>query len=229
LTLCRQIDDAWGTAFALLVLGMIAILTGDSPRGMALSAQSKALFERLGDRQAVTILLVNLGIASRNLGDAQGSAEAAFEDIVAVARETNDPTCMAVALQHLGQLAGQRGEWTRAAALLRDSLEAYLEVSETYIASFGLLEDSARVAMARAEPERAARLLGAAAAQRDALATPVQPSQRSAYEAVVGDVRAVLGGRFAAEWTRGRAMSLDDAIEEARAVSPPAISPAEGL
>ena len=82
--------------------------------------------------------------------------------------------------------------------------------------------------MARAEPERAARLLGAAAAHRDALATPVQPFQRSAYEAVVGDVRAVLSDRFAAEWMRGRTMSLHDTIEEARAVAAPAVALTKG-
>jgi hypothetical protein len=75
------------------------------------------------------------------------------------------------------------------------------------------LEGLAAVAVAQAQPERAARLFGAAEGLREAMGAPLPPSDRAEYDRDVAAARTALGEEaFAAAWQAGRAMSLDDAV-----------------
>ena len=75
------------------------------------------------------------------------------------------------------------------------------------------LENLAYVALGQGEPERAARLLGAAAALRAARWTPILPVDRPEHEDQVARTRAALGEpAFTAAWVAGRAMTLEDAL-----------------
>ena len=72
----------------------------------------------------------------------------------------------------------------------------------------------------RGEPERAARLYGAAASLRDRLRAPAGPADRGAQDRIRAEVRAALGEqRFAAAWSEGGAMSLSEAARELAGVS----------
>jgi hypothetical protein len=60
------------------------------------------------------------------------------------------------------------------------------------------------------------RLLGAAAAMRGEIGTPLPIVDRAAIEDAMATARAVLGeASFAAAWTAGQALSLEQAITEA--------------
>jgi DNA-binding NarL/FixJ family response regulator len=80
------------------------------------------------------------------------------------------------------------------------------------------------VAVAGDEPERAARLMGAAEALRDAIGIPILlPADRAAHERSVASLRATLGeGAFRLAWAAGAASSVADAIQEAVAIASPA-------
>jgi len=66
------------------------------------------------------------------------------------------------------------------------------------------------------EPERAARLWGAAERLRQAIGCRPAPAARATYERALAASRAQLGEEaFAAAWAEGNAMSLEQAIEEA--------------
>jgi hypothetical protein len=79
------------------------------------------------------------------------------------------------------------------------------------------------VAVAGDEPERAARLMGAAEALRDAIGIPILlPADRAAHERSVASLRATLGeGAFRLAWAAGPARSVADAIQEAVAIASP--------
>src|SRR6185503_2049136 len=67
-----------------------------------------------------------------------------------------------------------------------------------------------------AEPERAARLWGAAERLRTALGCRPAPAARATYERALALARAQLGDdAFAAAWAAGAALSLEQAITEA--------------
>src|SRR5262249_47476434 len=78
------------------------------------------------------------------------------------------------------------------------------------------LDGLATVASVRGDAVHAARLLGAAAAVRAALAAVLHPMDRPAIEQTVTALRAALGAEaFAAASAAGGALSFDQAIYEA--------------
>jgi hypothetical protein len=75
------------------------------------------------------------------------------------------------------------------------------------------------VASTDGQPERAARLLGAAVGLLDIIKADLAPADRSDYEASVARVHAQLGTQaFEAAWAHGQALTLEQAI--AYAISP---------
>ncbi|HEX6270937.1 MAG TPA: hypothetical protein VFZ43_11920, partial [Anaerolineales bacterium] len=75
------------------------------------------------------------------------------------------------------------------------------------------LERLAEVALAQGKPEKAVRLLGAAAALRVSIGSVVDPADEREYQSRLISLRMELGNeRFAAAWDKGRAMSLEQAV-----------------
>jgi len=74
----------------------------------------------------------------------------------------------------------------------------------------------AGVAAAQGQPERAARLFGAAEALLGSIGATLDPADRLAYARDVATIRAQLGAdASAAHWAMGRAMTLEQMIAEA--------------
>jgi hypothetical protein len=72
----------------------------------------------------------------------------------------------------------------------------------------------------RRQPERAARLFGAAEALHEAIGKPLPPFLRADYDRDVAAVHAQLDdATFDAAWAAGQALSLEQAIAEALAGS----------
>jgi hypothetical protein len=83
------------------------------------------------------------------------------------------------------------------------------------------LEGLASLAAAGGKPERAVRLLGAAEALREAIGTPLPPSDRDAYETIVSTLQRRLDERiFTTAWAEGRVMTPGAAMEYALSEHP---------
>ena len=84
--------------------------------------------------------------------------------------------------------------------------------------------------VSEARVTRAARLLGAAATQREALGTPVLPIERPVVEGAIAAARARLGDEaFALAWAEGQVMTLEHASASALdETSPPNSSVVSG-
>jgi hypothetical protein len=93
---------------------------------------------------------------------------------------------------------------------------AYREISmEPAVAN--LLECFAMIAVAKEQPERAARLFGAAEALRKRLGADMTAYERMEYEPAVAVLRAGMDpAEFEAAWAAGAAMDVDRAVAEAR-------------
>ena len=75
-------------------------------------------------------------------------------------------------------------------------------------------------AIAENQPRRAARLVGAAAALREAIRRPLPPVERPAFDALLADLQRHLGpDAFAEAWTSGGALTPDEVLAEAEAGS----------
>lgn len=106
------------------------------------------------------------------------------------------------------------GRAERASELFKESLRLAQRFGFTFDAVI-CLGGMARVEAMQDRPKRAARLLGASAAQREALGSFVPPVSRTDHCHATNAARATLGERaFDAAWAAGHAMSLEEVISE---------------
>ena len=187
---------------------------GDAARARAATEDVLSQFRALGDRYSEGIALTALG----NFACAQGDlAEAThrFEEALAIARESGDSHGEVLCLCNLALTARLSGELDQAAihSIWKDS------GWPTASAPRGLLDSLAGIgglAVERRQFERAARLLGAAAALADAVGTPLQSAEQTQFDRDIAAVRAALPEAcFLRAWTAGRSLPLDAAVAEA--------------
>ncbi|MBV9175173.1 MAG: AAA family ATPase [Chloroflexi bacterium] len=221
LAAARACGDARRVGRALHSLGYLAAELADTARA---ADWLEACLERARaehDDALVGVALATAGQVARQQGDLRRAAELLDAGLGCLRRRRNSLWAGA-ALVEQGHVARQRGDWATAADRYRDALDLFGALGEGY--SFGTarcLEGLAAIAAARGHAPRAARLLGAAAALREAVAAPLTPAARPAYDQLRATTQTALGAeRFGAAWHAGRALSLADAIALARAGDP---------
>ncbi len=146
-------------------------------------------------------------------------AEAFSEEGLAVCRQVNYAVGTAAALSLQALIVWQRGHRRQAEALAREAVAVVQAGGD--VRFFGeRLEVYASICAALGQAERAARLLGAAAAFRERIgmrrSMEIPASMAAAIASVVGVARAGLGEEaWAAAHGAGRALSVEAAIAEA--------------
>jgi non-specific serine/threonine protein kinase len=155
--------------------------------------------------------LDNLGVVALIQGDYQ-AARTLFEQSLSINREMGNRAWEASNLIHLGIVAQEQDDYATAKTLLDEGLVISRELEDKRgIAN--LLEAIARLAVEQNQPERAARLLGAADALREAIGCPLPPNAREEYDRALSDARKALDKEaFAQSWGEGRTMTMEEAI-----------------
>jgi len=125
----------------------------------------------------------------------------------------------------LGLVARRQGDRVAARSRYRESLALRRELGDRRgIAECleGLAEEDRGTAPCRdqtpsqGQPERAARLLGAAEALRTRIGAPLPPHRRPEYETHRAALRVTLGeAAYTAAWSAGRALTWEEAVAEA--------------
>ena len=134
---------------------------------------------------------------------------------MALFRQEGDQRGLAICRLILGTVARRRGEVTEAEALQRAGLALLRDLGDRHYCAQGL-EALASTAGVTGQGERAAQLLGAAAALRETIGAPQPPLEQAEVEQAVAEARAALGEAvWAAAFAAGRALSLEQAIAEA--------------
>jgi len=211
LDLAREAGDKWSMAFALDGLGAQATSRGDYDQATAFSEQSLALSREIGDDWLSGITLINLGELARLRGD-DAHATRLYEESLMLLQRVGDRLFVAIALDDLGQVAQNQHHYDQARAIHQESLELCRRLGSQRGMAL-CLEKLAGVAGARGQPERAARLLGAAEVLRRASQSPMGAPDRADYERFIATARAGLDDEsLATAWAKGCAMTLEEAI-----------------
>jgi hypothetical protein len=111
------------------------------------------------------------------------------------------------------------GDKQRASQLLVEALVRFQELGDCR----GVAECVAGLAClaGETEPERMARLFGAASASIEALGPQLNPPDQADYDCSLALARRQLGNEtFDAAWTEGRTLTLEQAVMEALEDSP---------
>ena len=107
----------------------------------------------------------------------------------------------------------RQADWPRAVARLGESLAIRREIGDRG-GSAWCLERLAEIAVAQGQPEKGARLFGAAAALRESIGSAIDPVDQPEYEKNLAALRAQLSPeQFASAWAEGRALTMNKAIE----------------
>jgi tetratricopeptide (TPR) repeat protein len=131
-----------------------------------------------------------------------------LQESLAISRELGSQSPAAYALHKLGRVAQHQGRWSAAAAHYAESLKFWRH-DENPPGIALCLEGLASVAHDQGGPERAARLLGEAAALRERRRIPLPPVERTDLDRVTAGVRNALGdAAFAATWATGEAAPI---------------------
>lgn len=201
-----------GVALALNALGVVANSQSEHALALARYEESLRIARERGDSERVATGLNNLGYTLMLLGRL-AAARAALRESLALARQESDLQGQAFALTNLGLVAVRQGRMWRARLLLRGSLRHFGALGDLRN-SAEALEGLAEVAAAEQDGATVARLLGAAAAYRDALGAPAAPHTRRRLAQISDAARALLGEQQLSDaWGEGQAMSLQEVVE----------------
>ncbi|HLZ73148.1 MAG TPA: LuxR C-terminal-related transcriptional regulator, partial [Dehalococcoidia bacterium] len=218
LSLFRRLGDLSGVAEALERLGTVAIREGDAEAARTLFTEALNLSRQIGDSLHASQVLLGLAQLTAEQGDT-ASALAYFEQHLRLSRELKAAGSILDTLPNVIFLRSLRGETAGLGGLLAENLQLLRERS-AYVVLPGTLEMAGAVAMRWRRWDQAARLFGAAEGLREARGVGRATAYRDLYRAGVELLRRRLGDQcFDAAWTAGRALSRDEAIDEALALA----------
>jgi non-specific serine/threonine protein kinase len=178
-TIWAELEDRGNVGRSLNYVGFASWLKGDFTRTNELCTGTLQLFRERHDTEGAAWSLLNLAAAALYSGDLD-RAESRLEECLSWSRAGGYKEGVAWSLNLYGCMLRARGDLQRAEHYLVDSLQLHWELGDRW--------RSASVLEALGGVRRDARLLGAAAALRARLGTPVAPVER---EQVEKDVAAI--------------------------------------
>ena len=138
-----------------------------------------------------------------------------LDESLSISRKLDIRWSLAFSLEIMGLLQRSQGNCGRAADLFRESLHLSAEqANQQGIAN--CLGALAGLAVLATQPVRAARLFAAAGELRQAMGAKMGSDDQREYEHYLAVLRGQLDDTaFTAAWSEGRAMTTEQAIEEA--------------
>ncbi len=214
LALFQEVSDQWGRALAVRLLGGIAVVQGGVAQTAIYNEEILTSFRQIGDKRGIGEFLIDKGIFAQ-LQDEWEQAVACYAESLVIFRELGAKEMTAAVLHNLGGAVLHQGDARRAAACFAEGLALNREIGARHGIAMNLA-GMAGVAIAQAQPARSARLLGSAEALLEAIGIAPDPADRADYDRIRTAVRAQLDeATFAAAWTEGQAMSLEQAVAHA--------------
>ncbi|MDO3700190.1 BTAD domain-containing putative transcriptional regulator [Micromonospora sp. C28SCA-DRY-2] len=190
-------------------LGRLALLRGDHDEAVAWHERALRVAQEQSSRSAAAFAGTGLALAARRRGDLD-AAEARQRDLLQWNRHAGYLPGCALALAELGFIAEHRGDAALAERRHRESLDAARATGDQRAVALAL-EGLAGAASLDGDHRRAARLLGAAGALREAAGAPLPAGEQHDVRRITARVREALGGEeLAAEMSRGLRLDLDE-------------------
>ena len=223
LALLREGGAEAACVWALSVLGMTATSLGRYDEAAAYLDEALALYRRTGAGSSIPVILTNRAVVA----DPE-RARGYLDEALALCRRSGDPAIpLVIVLNELGRLACLEGDVVEAGQRFGESLRVCWSTFDLWSLPKAL-EGLACVAVLTTQPERAVRLVAAAAALRERTGGPVMVADRGYYDQIVQRSRQQLSPEgFAAAWDAGRMLPLEDVVAEALVLADESGTPAE--
>jgi len=216
LAIRRALGERPTIAGSLSNLGIALHNEGDCARARQLHEESLAIRRELNDSIGITTSLICLGNVARSEQQLDEARSFYEEGVVVQARSgEKDKYLTAHLITGLGTVAQAQGKLAEARGHLAEGLSLRREIRDKRGIARSL-EAVAGFAVASDDPQRAARLFGAAERVRDEIGSIVQAADRDRYDRDLEATRTALDETaFRQLWSEGAAMSIEESTQYA--------------
>lgn len=212
LALYRQHNDQPGIAEAVHTLGNIARAIGQWPEAARYYQDSLGLHQQLGDKHGTAWAQYGLAMIAYREGEFD-QALLRLQTCLTLLSEVGDSGGIPWALQSLGYVKLAQGNWQGA----RLDFEVSLQLAQPldHVVTMALcLPGLALVSIGLQQPDRAARLIGAAEAQRAALSSMGSAADGAEFEQALTLAKSQIDlAQWADALAQGRAWSMAEAVQ----------------
>ena len=216
LAIWREVRSRRAEAEVLIQLARLALAEGGFTLAQQRGEEALAVLRELAEPRAIAWVRVLLGSVARCQGDRR-LARALLEESLLLFRDTATKAGVGAALLNLAALERDGGEASPAAAHFLEALATFQEVGRVRDAAACLVAASRLLVPTR--PAEAARLTAAGAAQHERIGAAMDAPTSDDHVETTRRARAALGDdAFAAAWSAGQALSLEQAVSQVRAV-----------
>ena len=217
LVLYRRLGDELRIGMAIASLANVAVAEGDYERALTEYDEARGVLEAFGEKARLAQVVANMGSVA-NIERRFELARTLGEEALVLQRELGNTEAATISLHNLGRIDLRTGRLAAAAELFRECLESALELEYRELIAY-CLQDASEVAAARADPGRAARLLGAADELFAELGVIRFGDEAESSEETASALKAELGAEaFEEARAAGAEGMVEDAVAEAIAV-----------
>jgi tetratricopeptide (TPR) repeat protein len=204
----RTMGDHEGIAQGQLGVSDVARDLGDVKRLRAYAEQSLATCREFGVEWAIGFILNNLALAAFLVDDLP-KAFAYSSETLLVFRGLQNKSSLAEGLITMGHILAGQGKTMAARDAFVEALRHASSLGPRILIA-GALEGLAQVTLERGNATEAVRFMGAAAALRTQMATPVRPIDLPGVEQTLAAARTTLGEEsFISIWSEAQTQSLE--------------------
>ncbi|WP_205856326.1 BTAD domain-containing putative transcriptional regulator [Phytoactinopolyspora endophytica] len=202
--------ELWpAVSMQLASLGRTSLLVEDFAEAAEYHQRALGLAENQSDGAAAAFAAIGLALGDRRQGHLD-LAEERLRDLLDWHRRTGHLPGTALVLAELGFVAELRGDAASARELHTEGLATARTTGDVRAVALAL-EGLSGAAVLSDEPGYGARLLGAAAAARQAASAPAPAAERGDVDRISRRARAALGeSTFAAEFALGGGLDVDE-------------------
>jgi len=212
LDMFHQLGDVWGMGRASQWLGQHFMKQGNYEKARAYFDQHLRIDEGLHFKQGTMIALQNLGTLYRHQGD-YAQAERFYQKGLIICREYGGKWELSNNFYYLGLLALHRNDYLLARQYFIDYFNLARTIYAGGIDACDLFTGLAAVAAGTSQPERAAKLYGAAQAVIEMTDYRIPPFDLAEFDRHIQFAREQLGEvAFEVLAAEGRAMTIEQAV-----------------
>jgi predicted ATPase/DNA-binding SARP family transcriptional activator/Tfp pilus assembly protein PilF len=214
LAVFQEIGDKRSAAALLFNLGIAAIAQNRMDTAQEYLDASLALCQEIKDPGQTASVLCEMGLIMLSQ-QKYDRADALYAESLDIHRRIGNLSAIAVSLHGLGEAALKQGNLSRAQSCYMECLTLFQKIGDRRGIAYAL-EAVAAFASPVAQAAQSGVLLGAAAALREEIKSPLQSNETAAYDTVIAAARQVVGdAEFEAAWARGKTLSPEEAAKYA--------------
>jgi predicted ATPase/class 3 adenylate cyclase len=207
-----EVEDMWGMTMSYQNMARIAMNKGNIVEMKVYSAKLKELIQEAPISFQAGLFYFTSAMREK----VQGNYEAAkgyLEDGLTLFKQVRNKNFELAMESELGHIARYTGKIEDARKIYMETVTGWKDYGNRPAVA-NQLECFAFIAITEEEPQRAAKLVGAAEALRDRVQSPMTDWEHVEYDQSVAQLRAMLPeAEFNALWAEGRALTMEQAIQ----------------